>query len=53
MLRGTLLTAYAFWELGQIAKISAGVALLAGLLLLLLSLAGLFHLRRTPQEATI
>jgi hypothetical protein len=53
MLRGTLLTAYAFWELGQIARISAGVVLLAALFLLLLSFAGWLHLRRTPEEATI
>ena len=53
MLRGTLLTAYAFWELGQIARISAGVVLIAALLLLLLSFAGWLHLRRTPEEATI
>ncbi|CAB5114229.1 unannotated protein [freshwater metagenome] len=52
-LRGTLLTAYAFWELGQIALISAGVALLGGFLMLLLSIAGLIHLRRTPLDATI
>jgi hypothetical protein len=52
-LRGTLLTAYAFWELGQIALISAGVALVGGILMLLLSIAGLIHLRRTPMDATI
>lgn len=53
MLRGTLLTAYAFWELGQIAGISAAVALVGALLMLILSFAGWMHLRRTPQEATI
>lgn len=53
MLRGTLLTSYAFWQLGEIAKIAAVVTLIGGLLLLLLSLAGLVHLRRTPHEATI
>lgn len=52
-LRGMLLNAYAFWELGQIALISAGVALLGGFLMLLLSIAGLIHLRRTPLDATI
>jgi hypothetical protein len=52
-LRGTLLTAYAFWQMGQIAKIGAGVSLVGGLLLLLLSLFGWAHLRRTPHEATI
>lgn len=53
MLRGTLLTAYAFWELGQIARIAALVTLVGGLLLLILSIAGWVHLRRTPAEATI
>jgi hypothetical protein len=52
-LRGTLLTAYAFWQMGQIAKIGALVSLLGGVLLLLLSLLGWAHLRRTPHEATI
>jgi hypothetical protein len=48
-----LLNAYAFWQLGQIALISAGVALVGGILMLLLSIAGLIHLRRTPMDATI
>ncbi|MEK6648190.1 MAG: hypothetical protein AABY37_02620, partial [Actinomycetota bacterium] len=52
-LRGMLLNAYAFWQLGQIAKIAAGVTLVGGLLLLLLSILGWTHLRRTPDEATI
>lgn len=53
MLRGTLLTAYAFWELGQIARIAALATLVGGILLLILSIAGWVHLRRTPAEATI
>ena len=53
MLRGTLLTAYAFWELGQIARIAALATIVGGLLLLILSIAGWVHLRRTPEEATI
>jgi hypothetical protein len=52
-LRGMLLNAYAFWELGQIASISAMVALAGALLMLLLSIAGLIHIRRTPEDATI
>lgn len=52
-LRGTLLTAYAFWQMGQIAKIGAMVSLLGGLLLLLLSLLGWAHLRRTPHDVTV
>ncbi|MBI3428928.1 MAG: hypothetical protein HY050_02475 [Actinobacteria bacterium] len=53
MLRSTLLTAYAFWQLGQIAKIAALTTLIGGILLLILSIAGWVHLRRTPAEATI
>lgn len=52
-LRGTLLTSYAFWELGQIAKIAAGVVLAGGILLLLFVFAGYRNLRRTPEDATI
>jgi hypothetical protein len=52
-LRGMLLNAYAFWELGQIASISAMAALIGALLMLLLSIAGLIHIRRTSEDATI
>jgi len=52
-LRGTLLTAYAFWQLGQIAKLAALTTLVGGFLLLILSIAGWVHLRRTPEDATI
>ena len=52
-LRGLLGNAYAFWQLGQIAKLSALAALVGGLLMLVLSLLGLNHLRRTPEDATI
>ena len=53
MLQGTLLTTYAFWQMGQIAKVGAGVMLVGALLLLLFAIAGWIHLRRTPEEATI
>lgn len=53
MLRGTLLTTYAFWQMGQIAKIAAAAILLGGILLLLFVIAGWMHLRRTPTHATI
>ncbi|CAB4685091.1 MAG: hypothetical protein F2657_04130 [Actinobacteria bacterium] len=52
-LRGTLLTAFAFWQLGQIAKLSSYAALLAGGLMLFMTILGYRHLRRTPEEATI
>jgi hypothetical protein len=52
-LRGMLLQAYAFGTLGVIAGYSAIAALVGGILMLLLSIAGLIHLRRTPKDATI
>lgn len=52
-LRGTLLTAYAFWQMGQIAMVGAGVMLVGGILLLLFAIAGWIHLRRTSKEAMI
>lgn len=53
MLRGTLLTAYAFGTLGLIAGYGAIAALIGGLLMLLLTIAGVIHIRRTPEHATI
>ena len=52
-LTGLLGFSYAFWQFGQIAKISAGVALIGGILMLLLTIAGYLHLRRTDESATI
>ncbi len=52
-LRGTLLTAYAFWQMGQIAKLGAIAMLVGGLLLFGFSIAGWIHLRRTPEDAMI
>jgi hypothetical protein len=53
MLRGTLLTAYAFGTLGSIAGISALVSLIGALVMLLLSILGLMQIRRVPEDATI
>ena len=53
MLRGTLLTAYAFGTLGSIAAISALVSLAGAAVMLLLSILGLLHIRRTSEDATI
>ena len=53
VLRGTLLTAYAFGTLGSIAGISALVSLAGSLVMLLLSVLGLLHIRRVPEDATI
>lgn len=52
-LTGLLGFSYAFWQFGQIAKLSAGVALVGGILMLLLTIAGYLHLRRTDEGATI
>ena len=53
VLSGTLLTAYAFGTLGSIAGISALVALVGSLVMLFLSILGLLHIRRVPEDATI
>jgi hypothetical protein len=52
-LRGLLLNAYGYWEMGQIMLWSAFVAFAAGAVLLALSLFGYAHLRRTAPEAEI
>jgi hypothetical protein len=52
-LRGMLLTAYAFGTMGVIAGYGAIAALIGGLVMLLLTVAGLIHIRRTPESATI
>lgn len=52
-LRGLLLQAFAFWQLGEIAHIAALSFLVGGIVMLLLSIAGLIHLRRTPESAMI
>lgn len=52
-LRGMLLQAFAFWQLGQIAHYAAIALLVGGVVMLLLSIAGLLHLRSTPDSATI
>ncbi len=52
-LRGLLLNAYGYWEMGQIMLWSAFIAFAAGAVMLLLSLFGYAHLRRTAPEAEI
>ena len=53
MLRGTLLTAYAFGTLGEIAGYAAMAALVGALVMLVLTIAGVAHLRRTDESAMI
>jgi hypothetical protein len=52
-LRGLLLNAYGYWEMGQIMLWSAIIAFVAGAVLLLLSLFGYRHQRRTAPETEI
>jgi hypothetical protein len=52
-LRGMLLQAYAFGTMGVIAGYAAIASLAGAFLFLLLGIAGLMHIRRTPEDATI
>jgi hypothetical protein len=52
-LRGMLLNAYAFWQIGVIALWGAIVSFIGAGLLLILSGLGLLHARRTPATAEI
>jgi hypothetical protein len=50
-LRGLLLNAYAFWKIGQIARIAAIVAFVGAGIFLVLSVLGFRHMRRViPDE---
>jgi ketosteroid isomerase-like protein len=52
-LRGLLLTSYGFSIFGEKAAQASMVALLAGLVLLIASLAGLVHAMMTPKDRTV
>jgi hypothetical protein len=52
-LRGMLLNAYAFWQMGVIALWAAIVAFIGAALMLVLSALGLIHSRRVPATAEI
>ena len=52
-LRGMLLNAYGFWKMGQIVWIGAIVSFAGAALLLILSLLGVWHLRRVPETAEV
>ncbi len=49
-LRGMLLNAYAFWQLGQIAMYSAIFTFSGGILFLILALLGFSHARRVDED---
>jgi hypothetical protein len=52
-LRGLLLNAYAFWQIGQIALYAAIAAFVGGVVFLALSILGFLHMRRTPAETDL
>ena len=52
-LRGMLLDAYAFWQMGAIAFWAAIVSFTGAGILLILSALGLYHARRVPPTAEI
>lgn len=49
-LRGLLLEAYAFWTMGQIALVAAIVSFVLAGVMLVLTLLGIWHFSRTPEE---
>ena len=52
-LRGLLLNGYAFWKMGQIALIAAIASFAGAGVLLVLSILGFWHLRRTDPDAEV
>ena len=52
-LRGLLLEAYAFWEMGQIALIAAICSFVLAAVMLALALLGFWHLRKVPETAEV
>lgn len=52
-LRSMLLEAYGFWKMGEIALIAAWVAFVGAALMLILSILGFVHLRRTPPDTEL
>ena len=52
-LKGLLGNAYAFWQLGQIAMYAMWAALAGGVIMLILSILGFMHLRRTAEGVTV
>ena len=52
-LRGLLLEAYAFWQMGQIALYAAIACFVLAVVMLIFTILGFVHWRRTPEEAQI
>jgi hypothetical protein len=53
MLRGVLLTAYGFSELGSKAGIAANIAFVGAAVMLVLSVAGFVHWAKTPPQVRV
>ena len=52
-LRGLLLEAYAFWQMGQIALFAAIACFVLAFVMLIFTILGFIHWRRTPDGAEI
>jgi len=52
-LRGLLLEAYAFWQMGQIALFAAIACFVLAAVMLVFTILGFVHMRRTPEDAEI
>ena len=52
-LRGLLLEAYAFWQMGQIALFASIACFALAVVMLILTVVGFVHLRRTPEDVVI
>jgi hypothetical protein len=52
-LRGLLLEAYAFWQMGQIALYAAIACFVLALVMLIFTILGFVHWRRTSEDAEI
>jgi len=52
-LRGLLLEAYAFWQMGQIALFASIACFALAVVMLILTVFGFIHLRRTPEDVVI
>jgi hypothetical protein len=52
-LRSMLLEAYGFWQISQLALWGAIASFIGAGLMLILSIAGLFHARRVPDESEV
>jgi len=52
-LRGLLLEAYAFWQMGQIALFASIACFALAVVMVIFTILGFVHMRRTPEDAEI